>query len=69
MENHLQRFATPEYASGTANAQEVNMIRTFSDLVLNKSIDDQWPEWTLKTQQILDACFLSASLNGEAVKL
>jgi hypothetical protein len=65
----LQRFAATEYASGAANAQEVNMIRTFSDLVINKSIDDQWPVWTLKTQRILDACFLSASRNGEAVKL
>ena len=69
MENHLQRFATPEYASGAANAQEVNMVRTFSDLVITKSIDDQWPTWTLKTQQILDACFQSAARNGEAVKL
>lgn len=67
MENHLQRFATLEYASGAANAQEMNMIRTFSDLVLKKSIDDQWPDWTLKTQKILDACFLSASQNGQAV--
>ncbi len=69
MENHLQRFATSEYSSGASNAQEVNMIRTFSDLVLNKLIDDQWPDWTLKTQQILDACFLSASRDGETVTL
>ena len=69
MENHLQRLAVPEYSSGTANAQEVNMIRTFSDLVIAKSLDDQWPTWTLKTQQILDACFQSAACNGEAVKL
>jgi predicted dehydrogenase len=69
MENHLQRFAIHEYASGAANAQEVNMIRTFSNLAISKTIDDQWPSWTLKTQQILDACFLSAARNGEAVKL
>jgi predicted dehydrogenase len=69
MENHLKRFAIDEYAAGAANAQEVNMIRNFSDMVINKKFDDQWPTWTLKTQQILDACFLSASHNGETVKL
>lgn len=68
MEHHLQRFATHEYSAGAANAQEVNMIRTFSDLVINKKVDDTWPTWTLKTQQVLDACFQSAARNGEAVK-
>jgi len=69
MENHLQRHAAAEYSSGAGNAQEVNMIRTFSDLVIHKKIDCQWPTWTLKTQQILDACFQSAAQNGQTVKL
>ena len=69
MENHLQRLAVCEYSAGASNAQEVNMIRTFSDMVINKKFDDQWPTWTLKTQQILDACFLSASRNGEVVTI
>ncbi len=69
MENHLQRFAVPEYAAGASNAQEVNMIRTFSDMVIHKANDAQWPEWTLKTQKVLDACFQSASKDGATIKL
>ena len=69
MENHVHRFAVAEYAAGASNAQEVNMIRTFSDLIIQKKVDAQWPEWTLKTQQVLDACFKSAAQNGAAVTL
>ena len=69
MENHVHRFAVAEYAAGASNAQEVNMIRTFSDLIIQKKVDEQWPEWTLKTQQVLDACFKSAAQNGAAVTL
>lgn len=69
MEHHLQRFAVTEYAAGAANAQEVNMIRTFSDLVVHNKHDAQWPEWTLKTQQVLDACFQSAAQHGAVVRL
>ncbi len=67
MENHIQRSAVTEYAAGAANAQEVNMIRTFSNLVIQKALDPQWPEWTLKTQRILDACFQSAARDGVTV--
>ena len=69
MENHVHRFAVAEYSAGASNAQEVNMIRTFSDLIIQKKVDEQWPEWTLKTQQVLDACFKSAAQNGAAVTL
>ncbi len=69
MENHLQRFAVREYASGCDNAQEVRMIREFSGLVNEGKIDLQWPTWTLKTQQVLDACFQSAAQDGQPVKL
>ncbi len=67
MEHHLQRHAIAEYSAGASNAQEVNMIRAFSDLVLQGKLDDQWPTWTLKTQQVLDACFQSAAQDGATV--
>jgi predicted dehydrogenase len=69
MENHLQRHAVREYASGADNAQEVRMIREFSNLVTSGKVDAQWPTWTLKTQQVLDACFQSAAQDGQVVKL
>ena len=33
MENHAQRYAVPEYSNGMPEAQETNMIRTFSGIV------------------------------------
>ncbi|MFT7513189.1 MAG: putative dehydrogenase, partial [Candidatus Omnitrophota bacterium] len=50
------RVTVPEYASGQPNAQETNLFRNFSRLVLAGTPDSTWGEMTLKTQQVLDAC-------------
>jgi predicted dehydrogenase len=47
-------------ATDPARAQEVNMIRNFSDQALSGKLNDDWPEWSLKTQMITNACFQSA---------
>lgn len=69
MENHLTRHARREYDSGENTAQEVRMIRHFSDMVVNQRLEPSWPEWTLKTQRVLDACFTSAAMGGLQVDL
>ena len=69
MESHLTRHAIREYDAGKPNAQEVNLFRTFSDIVLSGDLDPQWPTWTEKTQRVLDACFLSASQDGQTISL
>lgn len=69
MENHLERYSVREYDAGENTAQEVRMIRAFADQVLSGTLNDQWPTWTLHTQQILDACFASAKQGGQAVRL
>jgi predicted dehydrogenase len=69
MESHLKRHAVREYDANAAGAQEVRMIQHFSDLVLQGVLDEQWPEWTLKTQRVLDACFESATKNGQPVQI
>ncbi len=69
MANHATRHAVHEVDANHATAQEVRMFRTFSDLVLSGKRDEQWPTWTLKTQQVLDACFASANNDGAAVKI
>ncbi len=68
MENHLQRYAVREYDAGETTAQEVQMIRTFSEIVLSGELSDEWPNWTLKTQKVLDACVESSKRGGQAVK-
>lgn len=69
MENHLTRHAVREYDANAVGAQEVRMIRKFSELVNTGQLDSSWPEWTLKTQRVLDACFESAQSDGAPVAL
>jgi predicted dehydrogenase len=64
MENHSRRLAAREYSDGAPNAQETNMIRTFSDLVTTGRLDPAWGEIALKTQLVLDACLDSARNDG-----
>jgi predicted dehydrogenase len=68
MENHLARYAVREYDAGENTAQEVRMIRAFSDQVLSGTLTTEWPDWTLHTQQVLDACFESSKRDGAAVR-
>ncbi len=68
-ESHPKRFAVTEYSDGTPDAQETNMIRTFSGLALSGKIDPTWPEIALKTQRVMDACLASARKGGALVDL
>lgn len=65
MENHPRRFAVAEASHGTADAQETNMVREFSRIVLSGKLEPSWGEIALKTQQVLDACLLSARNDGK----
>jgi predicted dehydrogenase len=67
MEDHTQRHAVAEYSDGHATAQETNMFRTFSNLVLSGRVDPHWSDIALKTQQVLDACLQSAQNGGGLV--
>jgi predicted dehydrogenase len=69
MRRHSVRQAVQEYASGESNSQEVNMIRAMNDIVLSGSLNSHWPEISLKTQRILDACRDSAEHAGKRVEL
>lgn len=69
MESHQKRHTVAEHSSGFAGAQEVRLIEEFSRLVLSGQISDVWPEWTLSTQRVLDACWLSAKSDGQQVEV
>jgi predicted dehydrogenase len=66
-ESHPKRFAVTEYSDGAPDAQETNMIRNFSTLVLSGKPDPTWGEIALKTQTVLDACLASARSGGALV--
>ena len=59
----------PESAElGHATAQNTVMFRNFANQVLSGKLNDEWPTWALKTQQVQDACFQSAQEDGKPVK-
>lgn len=45
---------------GHATAQNTVMFRNFANQVFSGKLNDEWPMWALKTQQVTDACFESA---------
>ena len=69
MANHTTRHAVREYSDGSADAQETNMIRTFSELALSGKPDPMWPDIAVKTQRVMDACLASARAGGRLVEV
>ena len=41
-------------------AQQTLMVRNFSNQILSGKLNEDWPMWALKTQQVVDACMESA---------
>lgn len=48
-----------------AVAQDSAMFRNFSDQVRSGKLNEDWPMWALKTQQVTDACFASAQIHSD----
>jgi len=53
---------------GHRHAQDTYMFQNFARQVASGQLEAGWPEWTLKTQRVMDACFESAK-SGRSVKL
>jgi hypothetical protein len=45
------------------------MFRNFANQVFSGKLNDDWPMWALKTQQVMDACFESARNGSVGVTL
>lgn len=45
---------------GHPTAQNTVMFRNFAHQVFSGKLNDDWPMWALKTQQVMDACHESA---------
>jgi predicted dehydrogenase len=67
MEKSLRTHPLKEYSNNHKNAQETELFRTFSGLVLSGRRDSFWADVALKTQQVLDAALKSAHNGGAAV--
>ncbi len=54
--------------AGHATAQDTRMWRNFASQIASGQLNDDWPMWALKTQQVMDACH-EAAKRGAPVKL
>ncbi|MDF1754631.1 MAG: Gfo/Idh/MocA family oxidoreductase [Verrucomicrobiales bacterium] len=69
MEDHRRTVSVPEYSDSHATSQETKLFRDFGDLVLSGKVDAHWPEVSLKTQLVMDACLKSANNGGVEVEI
>lgn len=69
MEPHLQRVVVPEYSNNHPTAQETRLFRTFASLVSRGTLEEHWPQRSLDTQRILEACLASAAAEGAEIPL
>lgn len=60
MERHDRTIATAEHGNGHPTAQEANLFRDFSGLVLAGRRDDRWPEMSLAVQRVMMDCLAAA---------
>ena len=65
MERHTRRVEVREYSDSHVTSQETKLFRKFGGLVLGGTPDPHWPEISLKTQQVMDACLESARNGGQ----
>ena len=53
---------------GHATAQDTRMWRNFANQIHSGKLNEEWPMWAMKTQQVLDACHKAAKC-GAPVKV
>ena len=54
--------------SGHATAQDTRMFRNFANQIFSGQLNNDWPQWAVKTQRVLDACH-AAARRGAAVRI
>ena len=69
MEDRSRTVTTQEYSSGAESAGEARLFRRVAELALAGELDPKWPDYSLKTQHVLDKCFESSKLGAKPVEL
>ena len=68
MERNEREYSVEEEANNHPTAQETKLFRKFSELALSGAPDPFWPDISIKTQKILDACLVSARNDGQQIE-
>jgi hypothetical protein len=69
MDRRVSRHTLPEHSHGHASAQESNLFREFGKQIRSGRLNNDWPEFALKTQIVMDACLNSAYGNSSPTHL
>jgi predicted dehydrogenase len=69
MHEGSQTVVLNEPSNNAPGSQESGLFQTFSQLVLSGQPDPRWPQISLLTQRVLDACLLSARQDSEVVSM
>jgi len=69
MRPHLRRYEIKEFSHGKPAAQESCLFRSLAEQVQSGILDPSWPEITLKTQQVMEACSESARLGSRTLRV
>jgi predicted dehydrogenase len=69
MQPHRREWVIEERSHSDPAAQESRMFRNFADQVRAGTLNAAWPEWTLKTQAVMEACIESSQAQGRPVKM
>jgi len=62
MKQNRRWISIAEHSHSHPTSQETNLFRNFAGQVLGGSLNAEWPEWSLATQRVMDACLQSARL-------
>ncbi len=68
MERHDTQYNVSEYSNSSANAQETHLFQRMNKIVSTKQLDSWYPQMSLKTQAVLDACYASAQDDSRPVQ-
>lgn len=69
METEKKIWETAETSNSQPDSQETNLIRNFTKQAQSGKLDSFWPEISLKTQIVLDACLASARADSKVVRV
>jgi predicted dehydrogenase len=69
MEPRERRVVVPEYSNNHESAQETNLFRNFARQIQSGTLNEEWPDIALKTQQIVEALLTSARQQSQSQPL
>jgi len=66
---NTRQITVPDHACTHPTSPESNLFRNFANQIASGKLNSDWPEWSRKTQIVLDACLASARAAGKPITL